>query len=411
MQDVFTPRQSRRAPVPKLVIDPATLTLDDSRVVVRHREDGGYVCVGFGTAAGFLRSIDHETDDAKYTSIHAAGGEAVSFLDQLTSAIALAKAYNEEERRGEDGRWTSGGISAVAAAITTALYGNSAQDAALGQLGGRVLGALPALPAVAGMGAAAGAGVTAVFAGTLFFHTSSTSEGTLPDAPDFSYRFDQEAGELTVSRQHEDGTSEVVYRGRYGADGAFRDADGNPVGRFLGSNAAIDVDAIRGYETRAKSRTREQSDDAADADAVTTQSEPKLCPDPEPESIAGRKEPALRYQTQITGLPPGVAFYLVDPATGRYVSYDGCVPVKNGQMLEAKGSGYLKMMTDPNNWFKWYRGVDVIKDQIERQSRAAIGRDVDWHFAEEQTADYFRRYVASMPGKFSNIHVYYTPAR
>ena len=415
MQDVFTPRLPRRAAVPSLIVDPKKLTLDDSRIVIRHRDDGGYVCVGFGAAAAFLRSVDRETSDAKRASGCIHDGMAISFLDRLTSAIALAKDYDPKQPRDDDGRWTSGGISAAAAA-TAALYGSSIRDVALRQLAGRVLGAVPILPevagaaALAGTAAVAGVAVAAVFAGTLFMHTSSGSEGTLPDAPDFSYRFDQEAGELTVSRQHEDGTSEVVYRGRYGADNVFRDADGNPVGRALGNTAAIDADAIRGYETRAKSRSTVSDDTAVESAVVIDRAEPKLCPDPSPDQ-PGRKMPgAIAYQMYVgmivngEPLPEGLAIAM-PRSTGKLTYFDDC-DHKTGILIDAKGFGYSDTDRYWPNSFIWSRRFEELGDQAIRQEEAARGRPIHWHFAEKNVADYVRNLFAKT---HPTITIIYTP--
>jgi len=78
-------------------------------------------------------------------------------------------------------------------------------------------------------------------------------------------------------------------------------------------------------------------------------------------------------------------------------------------MGEAKGPGYEDKMIDENNWPKWYRGVQQIKDQIARQSRAAGNREVDWYFAEKPVANYFRNYVQSNQRTLPNIHVFYAP--
>jgi hypothetical protein len=397
----------RAAPIPSLVFDPARTSLDDRKIVVHHTRDGGYLCLGFGSGARFLRAVDDEPPVSK-ASKGRGGGASDPFLSNLVAAVALAKDFNPDQPRDERGRWTdadSSGAAATAAATADALYGNPALSSGLRQLASRVLGALPTIPEAVG----AAAGPAAAFFGTLFLPTNASliSRGTLPDAPDFSYSFDQGTGVLTLSRQHDDGSNEILFSDRYGADGVFRDEDGNAIGRHLGSSVALDADAISGYEARAKSGDQSGAGTGTQADAATDSSEPKLCPDPDAESIAGRKDPALRYQTQISGLPPGLQFVLIDPATGKDVSFDGC-DLETGTMIEAKGPGYLKRMIDSNHWDDWYDGDQDIEEQLARQSRAAAGRQVEWHFAEEQVADYFRRYAKD---KFPNITIYYTPAR
>jgi hypothetical protein len=79
-------------------------------------------------------------------------------------------------------------------------------------------------------------------------------------------------------------------------------------------------------------------------------------------------------------------------------------------MGEAKGPGYDKHLKNENDWPYWYRGLQQIKDQLESQSRAAAGRQVEWHFAEKGPAEYFRRYVEVNRASLPNIQVFYTPA-
>jgi len=249
------------------------------------------------------------------------------------------------------------------------------------------------------------------FCGTLFVPAPrglATSDGPVSDAPGYSYHFDQEAGHLTIQHQLDDGSKEIVFDGRYGKDGVFRDDGDNAIGRFLGDGVALDADAVRGYEARRKSNSAAQAGATAQSIAIA-QTEPKLCPDPTVESIAGRKPPALLYQSQISGLPPGVDFRLINPESGNPVSYDACWPEKAGEMGEAKGPNYFKFMIDPDHWYKWYQGVGQIKDQMARQARAAGDRQVEWHFAEQAPAEYFRQYVKANPETLSNIHVFYTP--
>lgn len=108
-------------------------------------------------------------------------------------------------------------------------------------------------------------------------------------------------------------------------------------------------------------------------------------------------------------MPPGYDFKLIDPADGEPVSYDACWEEKDGTMGEAKGPGYDKHLADANDWPSWYGGLQQIKDQLESQSRAAGDREVEWHFAEEGPAEYFRHYVESNRTTLPNIEVFYTP--
>lgn len=399
----------------RLVINPRRLHLDDRTVIFKYTGDGGWFCASFGKGAKYMRAADE--DPALRRRIEARAERLMYRRDALSpdlarvmAAVELAKDYDPNEPRDDDGRWTSGGAaSAAAGAIADAarMFGNPAYAGGLRALASR---ALAALPAVAGDVASAAAPAAAFF-GTLFFPTPRNlvaSDGTLPDAPDYSYHFDQEAGHLTITHQLDDGTSETVFDGRYDKDGVFRDDQGNAIGRFLGDSVALDADAVRGYEARQRSDA--QAPPGAIAQTSTaTRSDPKLCPDTTEESTAGRSMRAIQYQSQISGLPPGFDFKLPNPDGGKPVSFDACWEEKNGDMGEAKGPGYEDKMIDANNWPKWYQGLQEIERQLDSQSRAASGRLVEWHFAEKGPAEFFRHYVEQNREKLPNIVVFYTP--
>jgi filamentous hemagglutinin len=110
----------------------------------------------------------------------------------------------------------------------------------------------------------------------------------------------------------------------------------------------------------------------------------------------------LAYQQQITDLPRGLEVTL------NGVRFDGCIEA-DGTMLEAKGPGFADMMDGPDDWQEWFTGVAPIEAQMQSQSRTAIGRTVEWHFAEEPVADFFRSYAEKY--RLSNIRVIYTSPR
>jgi hypothetical protein len=205
---------------------------------------------------------------------------------------------------------------------------------------------------------------------------SLITEGTVPDHPDLKYRYDQGTGELSVYSG--DDWRRAQLSGHANKDGIFASSNGRPFGRKLENGAVIvDLDTLGPGTDSARSATRD---------------EPKLCPDATPENIKGRSESAIRYQEQISGLPRGVSVKLVDPITGQDVDYDGCRE-RNGTMLEGKGPQYEKHMDDSDEWKKYFRGDSKIKRQMERQSQAAVGRSVEWHFAEKRVADYYRKWA------------------
>ncbi len=398
---------ARGVEAPVLVFNPNELSLDDRRIVVERTNDGGYLCVGLGSAAQFLRAVDDDADFGKAIADRMPRGRD-PFLARLTAAVALAKEYDSQQPRDENGRWTGGGIAGSVAATADALFGNSAIAPALRALAERIL---PVIPEVTGAAVVGTALTATAFLGALFFPTSggAVSEGTLSDAPDFSYHFDQGTGVLTVSRRHDDGTSETVFSGRHDADGVFRDEDHNAIGRHLGSSVALDADAIRGYEARAKSNG--QSSVGADAQAGTAldRNDPKACPDPGPDKPGFKSAGAIAYQMyvgkQVNGvpLPPGIGIMMIKPDGGP-VYFDDC-RLSNGVLIEAKGMGYANALRNPNSLRAYYI-LKRFEKQSARQIEAAQGRPIEWHFAEEDAADFVRAWFAR---DRPQIAVVYTP--
>jgi hypothetical protein len=416
----------------RLLINPPHLQLDDRTVIFKYTGDGGWFCASFGDGANYMRAAKEDPVlrrriETRAQNIRRDRRALGTDLARIMAAVELAKDYDPDQARDDHGRWTSEGATAAIAGATAdaaRMFGNPIYLDGLRALAQRALAAArtaassvsadaasAAVGDVAAIGEPAAILPAAAFFGTLFVpapRNLATADGVIADAPGYSYHFDQEAGHLTIQRQLDDGSKEIVFDGRYGKDGVFRDDDGDAIGRFLGDSVALDADAVRGYEARRKSDSAARAGATAQSISIA-QTEPKLCPDPTVESIAGRKLPALLYQSQISGLPPGVDFRLINPENGNAVSYDACWPEKAGEMGEAKGPNYFKFMIDPDHWYKWYQGVGQIKEQMARQARAAGDRQVEWHFAEQGPAEYFRQYVKANPVTLSNIHVFYTP--
>lgn len=331
-------------------------------------------------------------------------------LRKLTAVSPMIKAnFNPDQPRVPaggpgGGEWTDDGgggsetvplaapVGATAAPLAAPVGATAAAAAEtatsiFGPLGRTAIAALSDL--------AAGMAAPTAFLGVLFLPTNSSliSEGLLPGRPDLSYRYDRDTGILDIFRQ-DDASRLRVASGHIGVDGLFHDAAGAVIGRSLGSTVAVNPDALPAQVGRTDAEARTETGSARDR--------PQLCPDPTGESTKGRSEHAIAYQQQITGLPPGLEVKL------NGVRFDGCREA-DGTMLEAKGPGYVNMMVGPDIWWRWFTGVEPIEDQMERQSKAAAGRIVEWHFAEPQVAAYFHKYAGE--AGLMNIDVIYTPPR
>jgi hypothetical protein len=409
---------------PQLVIDPDDVTLTPSKIIVKHTASGGYFCLGFGPSAEFLRAVDEDRrfgaaiDEAEAALRKRGAAFARNedpFLRRLGAAVALAKdGFDPNQPRDDHGRWTGAGAGGATASF---LERESVVEApklvpALRELVRRLL---PLLPRAAG-------GAIAFF-GTLVIpmNRSLISEGTVPDASDLGYRFDQGAGVLTLTRQNADGSKDVLFSGRYNLDGVFRDKDGNVIGRFLGGSAVV-VDTTAVPEYRSRSSAQVQTDDDEEGSSqpnnpAANDNGPKLCPDPSLDRFRGKLDPDkndVLYQAfigeRVNGFawPTGFGISLLNPTTGDTVVFDNC-QITTGIMIEAKSTGYLQMLQrwrDRGGAFPWKNAERKMLDQSERQLEAAGGRPIEWHFAEKEVADYVRELFArERPG----ITVIYTP--
>jgi hypothetical protein len=115
---------------------------------------------------------------------------------------------------------------------------------------------------------------------------------------------------------------------------------------------------------------------------------------------------AQRYQSQLTGTPAGWVYRIrTGPSTSRKegVDFDG---FKDGVLLEAKGPGYRKLL-EKMYGKPWFRCIDKMLDQAQRQLSAAKGSPVQWHFAEREVADLVRQ--AFEDNNLGRIKVFHTP--
>ena len=76
-------------------------------------------------------------------------------------------------------------------------------------------------------------------------------------------------------------------------------------------------------------------------------------------------------------------------------------------MLEAKGPGYLEHLR-AGHPILWRSMEAEFDEQAERQSRSALasGRKVEWHFADAEVAEHFRK---RWEGHFANMTLIHTP--
>jgi hypothetical protein len=333
-------------------------------------------------------------------------------MAKLAAAASLRKDnpdWEDEPRvsagNPDGGQWTSGGDgggagqdggaanqsptfgAAIGADFASDLIGGV--DSLLGDIGDAAISGLETLGADL-------SGPAAIL-GFDFIPTNSslTATGTLPGQPDIDYHLDQDTGQLLLYRN-----GDLLFDGMPGSDGLFHGSDGSVFGREVNGSIVLDPDSLPGdasqQGTADESVTGARSEAAKDADS----DQPKLCPDPSADRPGGKSDRALAYQEQITGLPRGLAVEL------NGVVFDGCRE-SDGTMLEAKGPGYAWAMTGPDRWMTNYTGLGDILNQAAKQSAAAGDRPIEWHFAEQPVADYFREVFQ---GKgWSNITVFYTP--
>jgi hypothetical protein len=437
LDDVSGPGQSARwvkDKAPQLVVDPDVVTLARGGIVLKHTDDGGYFCMGFGPSAGFLRAID---DDDRFNEAIDEAAVALGnlsapiapnsdpFLHRLGVAVALAKdGFDPDQPRDDHGRWTGEGGGAETLVATASVAESVIEPAklvpALRQLSARLLsgaasiasdaGAIAADAAEAGsIGVGAATSGAVAFFGTLFIPTNRSliSEGTIPDAPDLGYRFDQGAGVLTLTRTNADGTKETLFQARPGEDSLFRDKDGNVVGRFLGDSVVVDPDVVAGYESRAKDKDRTNASARAQAVPIADTAQPKLCPEPSADKPGNKSPGAIAYQMYVgmvvngEPLPIGLGIRMTKP-DGDPVYFDDCQRT-TGILIEAKGKGYLDLLHEGG--FLWSRTLGRMFKQANAQIESAQGRPIEWHFAEKEVADYIRPIFAQ---RYPGIVVIYT---
>jgi hypothetical protein len=423
-------REGAGAKTLRLLINPPHLQLDDRTVIFKYTGDGGWFCASFGDGAKYMRAAKEDPTlrrriEARSRDIrrnrHALGPD----LARIMAAVELSKDYDPDQARDERGRWTSGGAAGAVAGATAEAAATDAFSvyaprsiAGLSALAQRAFAGTAALlpEGAAAIGVAAAGSVAVV--STLFLPTNSASvaTGTLPDAPEFSYKYDQDTGRLTVTRQNADGTSETVFSGHHDKDAIFRDENGNAIGRYLGDSVALDADAVRGYEARRKSDAQAPPGAIVQSTA-TTRSDPEVCPAPEPDKPGGKSNPGgVAYEEWVGEVvhgvvPPkqGLAIRMTK-SDGDSVYLDNCVD-ETRSLIEAKGFTYGDALRDwrATNDQLWVVMEAKMMRQAASQVDAAVtqGWNLEWHFEDKDVADYMAEKFAERGYPIKVIH---TPA-
>jgi hypothetical protein len=413
----------------RLLINPPQWRVDDRTVIFQYTADGGWFCASFGDGAKYMRAADEDPVLRKRIAARAhrmlRDRDALSpDLAQVMAAVALAKDYDPNEPRDEQGRWTSEGAAGAAAGVTAgaavatpdalSLYGSQAASA-LRALGQRALAAAAALLPEGAAAVGVAAAGSAVVLGTLFLplNRGSVVTGTLPDAPEFSYKYDHDTGKLTVTQQNDDGTSDIVFSGHHDTDSVFRDEQGNAIGRFLGDSVALDADAVRGYEARQRSDAQAPPGAIAQTDTAT-RSDPEVCPDPEPDRPGGKdNEAAVEYEKWVGEVvhgvvPPGLGLAIrMTKSDGSSVYLDNCVD-ETHSLIEAKGFTYDKALEDwratRDKLWPFMEGKMMRQAASQVEVAMALGWNLEWHFADKEVADYMQAKFAERGYPIKVVH-------
>ena len=316
----------------------------------------GYSSRGLCGALGFdlpegLRKYDPDEprdDHGRWTTGGASGGSAGGSPARGGSSRSHADAPGSAAASGaeaaagvaaEGSQAATGVASSGTEAAAYVVAAEGSQAAADVAAEGTILGPLSA-EALAGLAtvAAGFAGAAAAF-GLVFVPSPNagvTSQGAVPGEPGLDYSLDHDEGSLRITQRGPAG-DEVLAAAHLGQDGVYRDENGVPIARAAGGSVVIDPDAVRAAIAAKDAKDDEDADRMAGASpraqAETKREEPKLYPAPVTENIAGRKAFDVLYEQYIRSivnpqeqppLPPGLAFSLTNPATGRPVVYDGC---------------------------------------------------------------------------------------
>lgn len=174
------------------------------------------------------------------------------------------------------------------------------------------------------------------------------------------------------------------------------------IGRRVGTGILFDNEALTDFSAKAGLVADPQGGGPAkEPPPAASDDQPENCPVPVPEDTTDRSRRTLAYQSQITGLPPGLDV----PLNG--VRFDGCDEA-TGRMIEAKGLGMEWMLKWPEDRLYTSDFYIEIMKQAARQNVASAGRGVDYYFASKEMADFFDLEFARK--NYNNILVHHVEA-
>jgi hypothetical protein len=339
-------------------------------------------------------------------------GSREVLLERLAKAEALLRAgFDPDQDRDDKGRWTEGGgldsEGVDQPNISHSASGNPFKAVMLGGVaasGGLLAEASPVALAAAAeflIPLAAIGGVVVLGYLAFRWYQDRPVSGSVMGRQDVGYEYDPKDGSIVLSGAG----GSPIFSGIVDQDNFIRDPGGVEVGRRLDGviimDTAILPDANEDTQATVNAQARAEED-----------SEPQLCPDPTPDRKGWKSDRAIAYQNYINTLVnpddpllPGLAVRLLNPVTGRFVTFDDCYR-QFGGMVEAKGPGYGAML-DKNN-AKLTAGIDAyLLKQAQRQIWSAGDRPLEWDFADKSAADHARTlFDSAYPGR---VNVRYIP--
>jgi hypothetical protein len=390
-------RKTKTGFVPKPLLELQKI-LDDA-YGAENKQDAGELVSGLASVARSLNKGDLPL--AMISSV-------MLKLPEIAAAQPAAK-FDPAQPRDEDGRWTEGAGTEAKQTPPIGLEGerspslvdleteatSTAERESIEAIAPRVIGLLGRFAGIL-------SGPIALAVGLLIpTNRSNIHYGDLPGFPGLTFRSDE--GVVTLSRLDADGNVENLYHGLPDSDGYYHDEQGHIIGQHVGTGVLFDDDYLGDLSSKPGKvlETNTNNDPTTDANPASDDEQPKICPAPSVENIAGRSKRAIAYQSQITGLLPGFDMEY------RTVRFDGC-DEKTGRMMEAKGLGMAWMLDWPRDDLVKSKFYLKMMKQAGEQDIAATGRGDDYYFADNRMATFFEEEFR-LAG-YTNIKVHHVDA-